>query len=45
MTGSFVHADLERTLHTHYVNMFKTFLHTTIHMFGSFFVANKLKAK
>jgi len=45
MTTSFVHADLERTLHTHYVSMFKTFLHTTFHMFGSFLIANKLKAK
>jgi len=45
MTASFVHADLERTLHTHYISMFKTSLHTTFHMFRSFFTANKLKAK
>ena len=45
MTASFVHAELERTLYTHYASMFKTFLHTTIHMFRSFFIAIKLKAK
>ena len=39
VTASFAHADLEIlvTLHTHFVS--------TFHMFGSFFIANKLKAK
>lgn len=45
MTASFVHADLERTLHKHYISIFKNFLHTTFCMFRSFFTVNKLKAK